>query len=151
MKRKPVPVFFHYQTIPFYFRHRGFMKAFLMKLFKKEGKEVEQVNYIFCSDEQLLAINQQYLNHDYYTDIITFELSPKGHALISDIYISVDRVRDNARLLNDHFSNELRRIIIHGALHLCGYQDKTPQSKKEMTVKEDFYLKQYKVSRGTVN
>lgn len=109
------------------------------------------MNYIFCSDEQLLAINQQYLNHDYYTDIITFELSPKGHALISDIYISVDRVRDNARLLNDHFSNELRRIIIHGALHLCGYQDKTPQSKKEMTVKEDFYLKQYKVSRGTVN
>lgn len=111
-------------------------------MFKKEGKRVESVNYIFVSDNALLEINKQFLKLDFYTDIITFDLSESAE-ITAEIYISVDRVRDNATLLGVSFKSELHRVIFHGALHLCGYGDKTKAQKAEMREKEDFYLQSY--------
>ena len=121
-----------------------------MQLMATEGKQVAYVNYIFCTDEQLLELNQQYLNHHTLTDIITFELSDKDEPVLSDIYISIDRVRDNAKNFKIPFSHELHRAIFHGALHLCGYKDKKKDEQKLMRQKEEFYLNQYFVSRGTI-
>jgi len=125
------------------------MKKFLFALIQKEGKQVEHINYIFCTDKYLLGINQQYLNHNTYTDIVTFELSEPPAALLSDVYISIDRVRENSATFQTSFLQELRRVMIHGALHLCGYGDKKLLQKKLMTQKEDYYLSLLEVSRGT--
>lgn len=104
---------------------------------------IEAINYIFCDDAYLLKINQQYLYHDTYTDIITFQLSPKGQALLSDIYISVERVRENASLFNTSIKRELHRVIFHGALHLCGYKDKTKADALKMRMAEEKALNLY--------
>ncbi len=123
-------------------KHRNELKVFIELLFKKEGKRLESINYIFCSDKKLLKINQDFLGHDYYTDIITFDLSESNNTK-AEVYISVDRVRENARSLNSSIQSELHRVIFHGALHLCGYTDKTLKQKKEIRLKEDQYLDQY--------
>lgn len=102
--------------------------------------EFERVNFIFCKDDYLLRLNQQYLGHDTYTDILTFNLSSKEKSIISEIYISVDRVNDNAGTLKISFALELFRVMIHGILHLCGYSDHSIQEKKIMREKEDYYL-----------
>ena len=115
---------FHYLVPAFFFPRRNGLKSFLLKQLKKEGKGVEAINYIFCDDAYLLQVNQQYLNHNTHTDIITFELSPKGQPLIADIYISVERVKENAAAFHTSFIKELHRVIFHGALHLAGYKDK---------------------------
>jgi probable rRNA maturation factor len=120
------------------------LKKFLISIIKKEGKKLAELQYIFCSDDYLLAINRQYLGHDYYTDIITFELSEKGQPINAEIYISVDRVRDNARQFNSTLKDELQRVIIHGILHLCGYKDKTARDQAQMRKKEAQYLNAYK-------
>lgn len=104
-----------------------------------EGKKLGDINYIFCDDEYLLKINQDYLQHDYYTDIITFDYV-KGKKISGDIFVSVTRVSENAPLLSKSFDEELHRVIAHGVLHLCGYKDKTEAEIKEMRNKEDFYL-----------
>jgi len=104
---------------------------------------LEQLQYIFCSDEYLLEINKQHLQHNYYTDIITFDLSEKPNAVIGEIYISVDRVRDNAQNYDATFKNELLRVIFHGALHLCGFKDKTEKDQTLMRKAEDKYLQYY--------
>ncbi len=104
-----------------------------------EGKKLGDINYIFCDDEYLLKINQDYLQHDYYTDIITFDYV-KGKKISGDIFVSVTRVSENAPLLSKSFEEELHRVIAHGVLHLCGYKDKTEDEIKEMRSKEDFYL-----------
>lgn len=104
-----------------------------------EGKKLGDINYIFCDDEYLLKINQDYLQHDYYTDIITFDYV-KGKKISGDIFVSVTRVSENAPLLSKSFDEELHRVIAHGILHLCGYKDKTEAEIKEMRNKEDFYL-----------
>lgn len=101
-------------------------------------KQVDYINYIFCSDDYLLNINQEYLQHDYYTDIITFDYSES--IISSDIFISIDRISENARKNSVTLQSELQRVIIHGALHLVGYKDKTQAEKIVMTQKEDFYL-----------
>ena len=100
------------------------------------GFAVGNINYIFCSDERELEVNRQFLGHDYYTDIITFDYSTAS-TLNGDIFISLDTVRSNAEQLNIPFDNELRRILIHGILHLTGQGDKTPETKAQMTAKED--------------
>jgi probable rRNA maturation factor len=105
-----------------------------------EGYKLKELTYIFCSDSYLLQINQQYLNHDTYTDIITFDNSDIAKTIIGDIFISIDRIRENAGKFSHTVADELHRVIIHGALHLLGYKDKTPADKKKMTLKEDFYL-----------
>jgi probable rRNA maturation factor len=128
---------------PVNLRDRTQLKKFLAGLFKKEGKPLNELQYIFCSDAYLLEINRQYLNHDYYTDIITFDLSEKGQAINAEIYISVDRVRENAREFGSSFRKEMQRVIFHGALHLCGYKDKTASQEKKMRQMEEKYLKLY--------
>jgi rRNA maturation RNase YbeY len=102
----------------------------------RDGKEVEAINYVFCNDEYLLGINQEYLRHDTLTDIITFELSGPGQPLLADIFISVERVRENAANFKVSFLSEIRRVIFHGVLHLAGYKDKKKEDKKRMREKE---------------
>lgn len=119
------------------------LKKFITGIFKTEGKEFFGLNYIFCSDDHLLEINRRFLKHDYYTDIITFDISEKGSPINGEIYISVDRVRDNAKVLVQPIGHELHRVIFHGALHLCGYRDKSEIEKIAMRKKEEEYLSLY--------
>lgn len=144
------PIYFHFITNAFTLKNRKHLKAFILDLFENEGKDVEVINYIFCTDDYLLELNKSYLKHFTLTDIITFELSKKDEASISDIYISIDRVKENAKTFQIPFNKEILRVIFHGALHLCGYKDKTKQDQQLMRSKEDFYLNQYAVSRGTL-
>jgi rRNA maturation RNase YbeY len=124
----------------FHFPNRTALKKLLLSLFKKEGFTIKAVNYIFCSDDYLLKINKVHLNHDTYTDIITFEYSECFEPVFSDIYISVERVRENSKVYNVFFTKELSRVILHGALHLCGYKDKSQNQIAEMRSKEELYL-----------
>ena len=119
------------------------LKVFIESLFKKEKTPLAAINYIFCSDKYLLSINQHFLNHDYYTDIITFGLHDKGSPVVAEVYISTDRVKDNAKTHGTTYSNEMLRVLFHGALHLCGYKDKTKANIATMRAKEDEYLKRY--------
>jgi rRNA maturation RNase YbeY len=123
--------------------NRVALKAFLEKQLKKEGLAIESLQYVFCSDKYLLNINKQFLNHDYYTDIISFDLSETKGQLIGDIYISVDRVKENAKILKTTQANELLRVIFHGALHFCGYKDKKPADAKLMRSMEDRWIWAY--------
>ena len=123
--------------------NRVALKLFLEKQMKKEGIRIECLQYVFCSDKYLLEINKQFLNHDYYTDIISFDLSEVKGTLIGDIYISVDRVKENAKLVKTTQTNELLRVIFHGALHFCGYKDKKPADAKLMRSMEDKWIKAY--------
>ncbi len=141
---------FHYTSDQkFFFPQRKELKKFLLMIFKKEGYSVETISYIFCTDSFLLKINQQFLKHDALTDIITFQLSNRAHPIISDIYISIERIIYNSQLLGIPFKNELHRVIFHGALHLCGYNDETIEEKAIIRQKEHFYLSQYFVPRET--
>lgn len=119
------------------------LKHFVADIFKREGYRLGNLAYIFCSDEHLLAINLEFLNHDYYTDVITFDLSTVPKAVEGEIYISIDRIKDNAQKERVSVKEELHRVIFHGALHLCGYKDKTKVDLKIMRAKEDCYLKKY--------
>lgn len=135
-------VYFFFQQIGPGFKNRTALKGFIEKLFKKEGKKLRSINYIFCSDEDILKINKQYLKHDFYTDIITFDLS-ESDEIVAEVYISTERVRENAKSLDTSFVSEIHRVIFHGALHLCGYGDKTKSEKVEMRKREDYYLNSY--------
>jgi probable rRNA maturation factor len=134
-------VFFHAadQSIPV--KRRSLLKTAIESVFRKEKTVLDSVHYIFCSDEYLLRINRDFLKHDYYTDIITFGLSEGGQPVEAEIYISVDRVRDNARSLGQPFSREMARVLFHGALHLCGYRDKKKSEITTMREREDHYLR----------
>jgi len=116
------------------------IRNWVLHTIKSEGGEVETINFIFSSDSYVHKINVDYLNHDTYTDIITFEYNDSGLPILSDIYISLDRCRENAKVLNLSLTNEVHRIIIHGVLHLLGYKDKNIKDKDLMTSKEDYYL-----------
>jgi rRNA maturation RNase YbeY len=135
-------VYFFYET-PLQLRERTALKRFIASIFKTEKTRLSGINYIFCTDKRLLEINRQFLKHDYYTDIITFQLTPPGEPVEAEIYISVDRVRDNARDLRESFNRELHRVIFHGALHLCGYRDKSKREKEIMREKEESCLRKY--------
>lgn len=100
------------------------------------GKKVGEINYIFCSDARILEVNNQYLQHDYFTDIITFDYTEQNK-ISGDIYIGIETVASNAGLLGMSYETELNRVIIHGVLHLCGFKDKTPETEKIMHEKED--------------
>src|SRR4051812_29884492 len=117
MVQQPIlSIQFHYQVPPFYFPERTRLKRFILGIFQAEKRSVEHINYIFCSDRNLLKVNWDYLKHDTYTDIITFSLSPEAEPILSDIYISIDRVKENARTFNSSFIQELHRVIFHGVL-----------------------------------
>ena len=117
--------------------------AWLNEVAAEEGYRMGEVNYIFCSAQRLLEMNRQFLGHDYFTDIITFDYSDlKGEGVIhGDIYIDIETVRDNARIYGVSWLNEMRRVVVHGVLHLCGQKDKTPRANAQMHRKEDHYLK----------
>jgi probable rRNA maturation factor len=142
-------------VIQFFFADAGILltqrkklKIFISKIFKSKRRECTCLAIIFCRDEYLLKINQQFLNHDYYTDIITFNLAEKNEPVNAEIYISVDRVKENSKISNVLLSNELHRVIFHGVLHLCGFGDKSSVDKAKMTLEENKYLKRYFVSKA---
>lgn len=125
---------------PFPFTGRKKLKESIARLMTEEGTSFLSLDYVFCSDEYLLEINQRFLEHDELTDIITFNLSEDAEEITGEIYISVERVADNATVFDTSFQNELHRVIFHGALHLCGYGDKSKQDQAVMRRKEDYYL-----------
>ena len=124
-------------------KNRVALKSFIEKRVKKEGLSIESLNYVFCSDKYLLEINKQFLDHNFYTDIISFDLSEEPGKLIGEVYISVDRVKENAKTHGASFTEELLRVIFHGALHFCGYKDKKPADVKKMRQMEDLWLTAY--------
>jgi len=134
-----VPILFYHEDVTPLKLERKKIKSWISSVITKESKKVGSINFIFCSDDYLLQVNRQYLEHDYYTDIITFDYV-EGKIISGDIFVSVDRVADNANKFLVSFDEELRRILVHGILHLLGYPDKQPEEKKLMTEKEDQYL-----------
>ena len=122
---------------------RTALKQFLVKLAKKEGRRIETVNFVFTTDSKLLKINKEYLNHHYYTDIITFPINVSEKTISADIYISTERVKENAAVYASSFKKELHRVIFHGLLHLCGYNDKQKKDQERMRQLEDKYLRLY--------
>ncbi|MBY0481576.1 MAG: rRNA maturation RNase YbeY [Chitinophagaceae bacterium] len=130
----------------FLFPNKTVIKKFIGLLFKEEKKVLTELTYVFCSDEFLLEINRNYLQHDFYTDIITFDLSETQHEIIGEIYISLDRIKENAEELETSLKEETLRVLFHGALHLCGYKDKTKSQIAIMRKKEEQYLQLYEKS-----
>jgi probable rRNA maturation factor len=123
----------------FKLKNRVNIKNWIRSILETEHKKSGDIAYVFCTDTYLLEMNKHYLKHDTLTDIITFDYSEKGF-LSGDIFISIDRVKENAVSFNTTFDAELGRVMAHGVLHLSGYKDKTPDDKKEMRAKEDYYL-----------
>lgn len=132
-------IHFYSQHPSFLIKNKNALKKWVKDTIISENKTPGQISIIFCSDDDLLDLNKQYLNHDTLTDIITFDYSEKD-ILNGDVFISIDRVNENAISFDVKFQNELNRVIIHGVLHLCGYKDKTKSDKLNMRSKEDFYL-----------
>ena len=132
-------IVFHNEDVSYRLTQRRALRAWFEQAFAKEKKAGGEINFIFCSDTHLHGINVQYLSHDTYTDIITFDYSDQ-EVIAGDIFISVDRVRENAKTFSVPLKDELHRVMIHGLLHLMGYKDKTDKEQEEMTAKEDYYL-----------
>jgi rRNA maturation RNase YbeY len=132
-------VSFHSEQTDFSLSNESQISDWLTKVCQDEGKTLSEVSIIFCSDDYLLDVNQKHLEHDYYTDVITFDYS-EGPDVSGDIFISIDRVEENANSFGVQTNEELHRIMVHGTLHLLGYTDKTASAKEQMTAKEDFYL-----------
>lgn len=124
-------------------REKARLRAFLVELASREGYHIDELGYVFCTDAYLLKINRDYLSHDTYTDIVTFDLREKSGPINGEVYISLDRVRENARTYGQPVARELHRVIFHGLLHLCGYKDKLNTQRETMRQKEDFYLRKY--------
>jgi len=116
------------------------LRTWISETISKEKHQLQELNFIFCSDDYLLKINQEYLKHDTYTDIITFDNSTEKGDIVGDIFISITRVKENAKTFQTSFQNELHRVMIHGTLHLLGYPDKKKEEKALMTEKENEYL-----------
>jgi len=133
-------IHFFEEDITYKLKQKTAVRSWITETIQAEGFKLKELTYVFCSDSYLLQINQQYLDHDTYTDIVTFDNSDIAQTIIGDIFISIDRIRENASKFGVAEADELHRVIIHGALHLLGYKDKAPADKKKMTLKEDFYL-----------
>jgi probable rRNA maturation factor len=134
---------FFYLDQSFFFPERNKLKLFLIQLINAEGYRVDKLTYNFCSDGYLAQLNEHHLNHKTLTDVITFQYSAGKQPLVAEIFISIDRVRENALLYKCSFLMELYRVMFHGGLHLCGYGDKTKKETKMMRWKEKFYLEKY--------
>lgn len=133
-------IHFFSEGVDFKLKHKARVRAWLLAAAQSEGFRIGELNFIFCDDDYLLNINQQYLQHDTYTDIVTFDNSESEDRLAGDIFISIDRIRENALSFGVPEGDELHRVMIHGVLHLCGYGDHEPEEKQLMTKKENFYL-----------
>jgi rRNA maturation RNase YbeY len=132
-------VHFHSEHPDYHFDRQDDISEWIRVSCREEKVQIEQLDFILCTDENLLDINIMYLNHNYLTDVITFPYL-EGDTIAGDIFVSIDRVKENASDLNTNWFDELCRVMIHGVLHLCGYHDKTEQEKAEMRNKEDYYL-----------
>lgn len=135
----PAAIHFFQEDISFNLKQKIRLRNWISNTIKEENKRIGELSFIFCSDAYLLSINQEYLNHNTYTDIITFDNSENDH-ITGDIFISLDRVRENAFVFKVSEHDELHRVMIHGALHLLGYIDKGKDAKALMTSKENYYL-----------
>lgn len=133
-------ILFFEEDVVFKLKDKTKVKRWITDTIVAEGFKLQELTFVFCSDEYLLQINQQYLDHDTYTDIITFDNTEKEGYITGDIFISIPRIKENAGIFNVDTTTELHRVIIHGTLHLLGYTDKTAACKEKMTQKEDFYL-----------
>ena len=136
---------FNYE-LEFTLENETVIADWLSKVIISENKKEGDINYIFCDDDYLLEINQQYLDHDTLTDIISFDYSV-GNELHGDIFISIDRVRENAEDFNVSFEDELKRVMVHGVLHYCGFKDKTDEDENTMRLKEDQKIKMFHVKQ----
>lgn len=134
------PIHFFSEEVSFNIKHKGLLRTWLKNTIVAEGQKLKELNFIFCSDKYLLSINQQYLKHDTFTDIITFDNSDKKDEIVGDIFISIERVQENSITFNVPMQDELYRVMIHGTLHLLGYPDKGKSAKNLMTSKENYYL-----------
>lgn len=132
---------FQFLNTPFRLAQRGAVRSWIQDCARQLGHDIGELNFLFTNDEEMLSLNRRHLDHDYYTDILTFP-TPSAHGLTADIVISIDRTRDNAKQLGSKPLDELHRVIAHGVLHLTGLQDDTPQSKDEMRRAEDHWLRQ---------
>lgn len=135
-----MPIHFSNNEIDFKLKDKTRLKQWIKAVIEKEKLRLGELSYVFCDDESLLKINQQFLDHNTYTDIITFDYR-EGKLVNGEIYISVDRVADNAKKFDTTFENELHRVIIHGVLHICGYKDKGKEAAALMRKKEDGALR----------
>ena len=134
------------EDIEFTLINQNEITDWLNQIISQHGYQLENLTYVFCSDEYLHNMNLEYLNHDTYTDIITFDNADQSGVIESDIFISIDRVKENAQQLGTSFPDELHRVMIHGVLHLLGFDDKTPELKAQMQQEEDRSLKARKFS-----
>ena len=135
-----LPIHFFSEDISFTLKEKNKVRNWIKNTIRSEGKKLKELNFIFCSDAYLLEINKQYLNHDTFTDIVTFDNSESPDLIIGDVFISIERIRENASKYKVVEKDELHRVIVHGTLHLIGYKDKTKSDKSLMTEKEDHHL-----------
>ncbi len=133
-------IYFFNEEVKFLLKNKKVLRSWLTKVIDNEDNRIGNINIILCSDEFLYHLNQQYLHHNTLTDIITFDLSEETDWVEGDIYISLDRAKENAKKFHQTLNSELSRLMVHGLLHLMGYTDKTRVQKQMMTEKEDFYL-----------
>ena len=160
-----MPITFHTADVKFSLKEKKKLKEFIRHQTLDIGHQTVNLSFVFCSDVYLLAINKKFLGHDYYTDIITFPLSENEQVLAGEIYISIDRVKDNAKKYSAHFFSpfkgegarradedaELHRVMFHGVLHMLGYKDKTKPQKAEMRKMEDKWLGKFKDQGSKTN
>ena len=137
---KKLPIYFFSEDIAFTLKEKALVRTWINQTIVQEGYSLNSLNFIFCSDAYLLTINQDYLKHNTYTDIITFDNSDVPGKIMGDIFISIERIFENAQKFNVPQRDEIHRVIIHGTLHLLGYADKSKADKERMTQKEDEYL-----------
>lgn len=140
----PSNISFFNADVSYVLRSKNEVRKWLSQVVKIEGFRIGELSIILCSDEYLFKMNVQYLKHKTYTDIITFDQSESKGEVSGELYISIDRIKENAKTLKTNLIDELHRVVVHGTLHLCGYGDKDPKSKLKMTQKENFYLLQRK-------
>jgi len=134
-----VAIQFFNEEVDFTLPHRNSIKLWIMQVVKSCGYQVKDINLIFCSESKILSINKQFLNHDYYTDIISFPYN-SGQNISGDIFISIPTVEHNAKKFGQSFNDELNRVIVHGVLHLVGFNDKNQEERRLMSEKEDYWL-----------
>jgi rRNA maturation RNase YbeY len=135
-----LPIHFFSEDISYTIKHKGLLRTWIKNTILAEGFKLGELNFIFCSDNYLLSMNQDYLKHDTLTDIITFDNSEHKRVIVGDIFISLERIQENAQSFKVKTEDELHRVMIHGTLHLLGYADKGSEAKALMTDKEDLYL-----------
>jgi probable rRNA maturation factor len=140
MKMEEPKIYFFLEEVRYNLRKKRKIRKWIIQTAENEQYKIGTLNYILTNDEVLVQLNKEYLRHITLTDIITFDLSDNEGFLTGDIYISVDRARENARKFRDSLNNEIKRLMIHGVLHLIGYKDKSLLEKEQMRAKEEYYL-----------